>query len=70
MTLTSPLPPGTQIDNYAEITDATDENNDPQVDDDSVYDALYDQKRRQTYTPGEELVNDKQSQVGDQEYQE
>ena len=37
---------------------------------DSVYDALYDQKRRQTYTPGEELVNDKQSQVGDQEYQE
>lgn len=30
---------------------------------DSVYDALYDPKRRQSKTPGEELVNEKKSQV-------
>ncbi|WP_222707079.1 DUF11 domain-containing protein [Neolewinella aurantiaca] len=39
LTLASPLlPPGTQIDNFAEISDATDENGDEQTDDDSVYD--------------------------------
>ncbi|WP_217642170.1 T9SS type A sorting domain-containing protein [Neolewinella agarilytica] len=39
LTLASPLlPPGTQIDNFAEISDATDENGDEQTDDDSVFD--------------------------------
>jgi uncharacterized repeat protein (TIGR01451 family) len=39
LTLASPLlPPGTQIDNFAEISGATDENGDVQTDEDSVYD--------------------------------
>jgi len=39
LTLNNPLPAGLQIDNFAEITSATDENNDPQDDIDSTPDS-------------------------------
>ncbi|SER49634.1 DUF7507 domain-containing protein, partial [Neolewinella agarilytica] len=48
LTLANPLPAGSTISNFAEISDATDENGDPQVDEDSTPDDMND----------EEVVND------------
>ncbi|TXF80701.1 DUF11 domain-containing protein, partial [Neolewinella aurantiaca] len=48
LTLANPLPAGSTISNFAEISEATDENGDPQVDEDSTPDDMND----------EDVVND------------